>query len=127
MTAPSCLFRGIDNALLPRQEALRISANLPWWQDAGTPGDILQILKNLGVNMIRIRPTSEPPCNTYTATSCTGNGCYTETDTADVNLAKRAKQLGMSVELTLLFDGASSRAIPAAWSSDTLSQAETDA
>lgn len=119
-------FRGVDNALLEKQESERVSANVPWWQDAGKTGDVLQMLKNHGINMIRIRPTSEPPYNTYTATSCTGNGCYTETDSADIDLAKRAKQLGMSVELTVLFDGGSSKAIPAAWSSDTLSQAETD-
>jgi len=119
-------FRGVDNALLEKQESERVSASLPWWQDAGNPGDVLQILKNHGINMIRIRPTSEPPYNSYTASSCNGNGCYTETDTADIDLAKRAKQLGMSVELTLLFDGGSSKSIPAAWSSDTLSQAETD-
>jgi arabinogalactan endo-1,4-beta-galactosidase len=119
-------LRGVDNALLEKQEAERVSANLPWWQDAGTAGDVLQILKNHGINMIRIRPTSEPPYNTYTSTSCTGNGCYAETDSADIDLAKRAKQLGMSVELTLLFDGGSSKSIPSAWSSDTLSQAETD-
>ncbi|MHB8888047.1 MAG: glycosyl hydrolase 53 family protein [Acidobacteriaceae bacterium] len=118
-------FRGIDNALLEKQESERVAAGLPWWQDAGQSQDVLQILKNHGVNMVRIRPTSFPPYNTSTGTTCTGNGCYTETDAADLDLAKRARQLGMSVELTLLFDGGSSTAIPAAWSGYTLTQAET--
>ena len=39
-------FRGVDNALLEKQEANRLSASLPWWTDAGTSQDVLQILKN---------------------------------------------------------------------------------
>lgn len=126
-------FRGVDNALLEKQEADRISASLPWWQDAGQPGDVLQILKNHGINMVRIRPTSTPPYETYTQSSppsaipvtCTGNGCYAETDSANIGLAKRARQLGLSVELTLFFDGGSSTAVPGAWSGYTLAQAQT--
>lgn len=126
-------FRGVDNALLEKQEADRLAANLPWWQDAGTAQDVLQILKNHGVNLIRIRPTSVPPYQTFTLSSpasavpatCTANGCYAETDSADLDLAKRAKQLGMSVELTLFFDGGSSTATPGLWSGYTLSQAQT--
>jgi len=118
-------FRGVDSALLEKQEAERVAGGYPWWQDAGQTQDVLQLLKNHGVNIVRIRPTSEPPYATYTATACTGNGCYAETDTADLDLAKRAKQLGMSVELTLFFDGGSSTAIPAAWSSYSLAQTES--
>lgn len=126
-------FRGVDNALLEKQEADRLSASLPWWTDAGTPQDVLQILKNHGVNLVRIRPTSAPPYQTYTLSSppsavpatCTANGCYAETDSADLDLAKRAKQLGLSVELTLFFDGGSSQATPGAWSGYTLAQAQT--
>ncbi|MGD0734537.1 MAG: glycosyl hydrolase 53 family protein [Terracidiphilus sp.] len=126
-------FRGIDNALLEKQEADRLAANLPWWQDAGQQQDVLQILKNHGVNLIRIRPTSAPPYQTLTLSSppsgvpatCTANGCYAETDSADLDLAKRAKQLGMSVELTLFFDGGSSQATPGVWSGYSLTQAET--
>ncbi|MGA2890116.1 MAG: glycosyl hydrolase 53 family protein [Terracidiphilus sp.] len=125
-------FRGVDNALLEKQEADRVSASLPWWTDAGTSQDVLQILKDHGINLVRIRPTSVPPYQTYTVGSslavpatCTGNGCYAETDSADLDLAKRAKQLGMAVELTLFFDGGSSTATPGEWSSYTLSQAQT--
>jgi arabinogalactan endo-1,4-beta-galactosidase len=126
-------FRGVDNALLEKQEADRLTANIPWWQDAGQTADVLAMLKSHGVNMVRIRPTSTPPYQTLTLngssavpSTCTGNGCYAETDAADLNLAKRAKQLGMSVELTLFFDGGSSQATPDAWSSANLSQLETD-
>jgi arabinogalactan endo-1,4-beta-galactosidase len=126
-------FRGIDNALLEKQEEERVAAGLPWWQDAGQPQDVLAILKNHGVNLVRVRPTSAPPYATLTLdgssaipATCSGNGCYGETEAVDLDLAKRAKKLGMAVELTLLFDGASSNAIPGAWSGDSLTQAETD-
>jgi arabinogalactan endo-1,4-beta-galactosidase len=126
-------FRGIDNALLEKQEEERAGNSIPWWRDAGQTQDVLAMLKNHGVNMVRLRPTSAPPYSTLTPNdaggipaTCTGNGCYAETDSADLDLAKRAKQLGMSVELTLLFDGGSSTSVPGAWSSDSLTQAETD-
>jgi len=45
---------------------------------------------------------------------------YAETEEQDLDLAKRAKNLGLSVELTLLFDGGGSASVPAAWANDTL-------
>jgi arabinogalactan endo-1,4-beta-galactosidase len=119
-------FRGVDNALLEKQEANKVTNGVPWWNDAEVKGDLLQILKNHGVNMIRIRPTSEPPYSTFTTTTCSGNGCYAETDTQDINLALRARNLGMSVELSLLYDGGSSVATPSAWSSNTLATLESN-
>lgn len=131
-------FRGDDNALLAKQEADRLVAPTatPFFNDAGTIQDDLLILKNHGVNMIRLRPTplvvpgtATPLYNTYTLGSstavpatCTGNGCAAETDAGDIAIAQRAKNLGMSVELTLLFDGASSTTAPAAWDGYTTSQ-----
>jgi arabinogalactan endo-1,4-beta-galactosidase len=126
-------FRGIDNALLEKQEADRVAASTPWWQDAGHTADVLAMLKSHGVNLVRIRPTSTPPYQTFTLNgtaatpaTCSSNGCYAEVDAADLNLAKRAKQLGMSVELTVFFDGGSSASIPGAWSSANLTQLEAD-
>ncbi|HUB58914.1 MAG TPA: glycosyl hydrolase 53 family protein, partial [Candidatus Micrarchaeia archaeon] len=104
----------------------RATAGLPWWNDAGLQQDVLQILKNHGVNMVRLRPSSVPPYVNISQTGCTGNACYGETDAQDLNLAKRAKNLGMSLELTLLFDGGSSTSVPSAWANDTLSQLQTD-
>lgn len=125
-------YRGNDNAIQEKEEALRVTGLSPWWQDAGQAQDLLQILKNHGFNMVRIRPTSAPPYQTYTLGSsavqpatCSGNGCYAETDAADLDLAKRAKQLGMSVELSLFFDGGSSVASPGAWAGYTVAQTKT--
>jgi len=119
-------FRGIDNALFEKQEEARISTGQVWWKDAGVQTDVLQILKNHGVNMIRLRPTSAPPYSDPSQPGCSGNACYAETDAQDLDLAKRARNLGLSIELTLFFDGGSSTSVPPAWSGHTLSQLQTD-
>ncbi|MGH9528484.1 MAG: glycosyl hydrolase 53 family protein [Terriglobales bacterium] len=122
-------FRGVDNALLEKQEALRVRQNTPWWTDDGHPQDLLRMFKDHGVNMIRMRPSSAPPYVDPSAPNCVNigyNDCYAETEAQDLDLAKRAKNLGLSIELSLLFDGGSSRSIPPVWTSDTLQQAEAD-
>ena len=119
-------FRGVDNALLEKQEAARASTGLVWWKDAGVQQDVLQILKNHGVNMIRLRPSSTPPYANASQAGCTGNACFAETDTQDLDLAKRAKNLGLSVQLTLLFDGGSSSSVPSAWANHTPTQLQAD-
>lgn len=120
-------FRGVDTALLEKQEAARVATGLVWWKETtGVQTDVLQILKNHGVNMVRIRPSSAPPYSDPSQAGCSSNACFAETDAQDIDVAKRTKNLGMSLELTLLFDGGSSSSVPPAWSSDTLSQLETD-
>lgn len=119
-------FRGVDNALLEKQESAHEKNGAPWWNDAGQAQDVLQILKNHGVNMIRLRPSSSPPYSNPSEAGCAGNLCYAETDSQDLDLAKRARNLGMSVELTLLFDGGSSQSQPSAWANDSFSQLQID-
>jgi arabinogalactan endo-1,4-beta-galactosidase len=119
-------FRGVDNALLEKQEAARISTGLVWWKDSGVQTDLLQILKNHGVNLVRVRPSSAPPYSDPSQTGCTGNACFAETDAQDLDLAKRTKNLGMSLELTLLFDGGSSTSVPPAWTGHSLAQLQPD-
>jgi arabinogalactan endo-1,4-beta-galactosidase len=120
------VFRGMDNALLEKQEALRVSQNTPWWKDAGLSQDVLSIFRNHGINMIRLRPSSAPPYVDPSVTGCQGNACFAETESQDLDLARRAKNLGMSIELTLLFDGGNSQSVPPAWAADTLQQAQAD-
>jgi arabinogalactan endo-1,4-beta-galactosidase len=119
-------FRGIDNALLEKQEADRVAAGLSWWNDAGVQQDVLAMLKSHGVNMVRLRPTSVPPYANASQSGCTGNACTAETEAQDLDLAKRAKNLGLSLELTLLFDGGSSTSVPSAWAGQTLTQLQSD-
>ncbi|HEX4155446.1 MAG TPA: RICIN domain-containing protein [Acidobacteriaceae bacterium] len=125
-------FRGEDNALLEKEEELRVDGDQPWWQDAGQMDDVLHMMKAHGFNLLRIRPTSVPPYTTYTLgtqaaipATCSANGCYAEADAADLDLAKRAKQLGMAVELSLFFDGGSSSAAPGSWDGYTVAQTQT--
>lgn len=119
-------FRGVDNALLEKQEAARASTGLPWWMDGGQPQDMLQILKNHGVNMVRVRPSSAPPYVNPSQAGCIGDACYAETEAQDLDLAKRAKNLGMSLQLTLLFDGGHSASVPSAWVGHNLATLQTD-
>jgi arabinogalactan endo-1,4-beta-galactosidase len=119
-------FRGVDNALLEKQESARSLAGLTWWKDAGQQSDILGMLKNHGVNMIRLRPSSSPPYGTASQTGCSGSLCYTETEAQDLDLAKRARNLGMSIQLSLLFDGSNSKNTPSAWANDSFAQLQTD-
>jgi arabinogalactan endo-1,4-beta-galactosidase len=119
-------FRGVDNALLEKQEAARVATGLTWWKDAGQPQDFLAMLKSHGVNLVRLRPSSAPPYSNPSQTGCSGNACYAETDAQDLDLARRSRNLGLSVELTLLFDGGSSASVPPVWANDTLAQLQTD-
>ncbi len=119
-------FRGVDNALLEKQEAGRVSTGVSWWKDAGLQQDVLAMWKAHGVNMVRLRPSSVPPYANASQTGCTGNACYAESDAQDLDLAKRAKNLGMSIELSLLFDGGNSDSVPSAWAGQSLTQLETD-
>lgn len=120
-------FRGVDNALLEKQEQDRISTGLVWWKEtSGVQTDVLQILKNHGVNMVRLRPSSAPPYFSPSQSGCSGNACFAETEAQDLDLARRVRNLGMSLELTLLFDGGNSSSVPPAWSGHTLSQLGTD-
>jgi arabinogalactan endo-1,4-beta-galactosidase len=119
-------FRGVDNALLEKQEADRSAAGLPWWSSDGQQQDVLAILKNHGVNLVRLRPSSAPPYASFSSTACSGSLCYAETDAQDLDLAQRARNLGMSVELTVLFDGSGSSSIPSAWANDSFAQLRSD-
>jgi arabinogalactan endo-1,4-beta-galactosidase len=149
-------FRGNDSSLQEKAEYDRVVANnpssYPWWHDGYLPGqDILQIFKNNGMNMIRIRPASinttvtyagvsfpltTGPYNHYTLAappatqiipatatgSAGGPGDYAETDWSGVDLAVRAKQLGMSVNVTLFYDGWNTSDTPGNWAGATLTQ-----
>jgi arabinogalactan endo-1,4-beta-galactosidase len=149
-------FRGNDSSLQEKAEYDRVAANnasiYPWWHDAYLPGqDILQIFKNNGMNMIRVRPASinttvtyggvtfpittgpynhytlaPPPATQIIPASATGSsgsaGDYAETDWSGIDLAVRAKKLGMSVNVTLFYDGWNTSDTPGNWAGKTLAQ-----
>ncbi|MBW4028922.1 MAG: hypothetical protein HIU93_16270 [Acidobacteria bacterium] len=120
-------LRGADIAEQEKMEAIRLSTGLPWWKDAEQPRDILRILKDHGFNSIRLRPTSIPPYYPNQAPgTCSGNSCYIETDAQELDLARRARNLGMSLELTLFFDGGSSQSVPGSWAGASQPELATD-
>jgi arabinogalactan endo-1,4-beta-galactosidase len=151
-------FLGNDSSLQEKAEADRAfanNANAPWWHDAYLPGqDLVQIFKNNGLNMLRVRPASinttvvhdgvtfpitTAPYNNYTLAAPpasqvipasanslspggTSSGDHAQTDWAAVDLAKRAKQLGMSVNVTLFYSGDSTAETPGNWAGMTVDQ-----
>ena len=116
-------WRGADIAEQEKMEAIRLKTGLPFWKDADQPEDILKILKDHGFNSIRLRPTSIPPYYpNQPANTCTGNYCYIETDAQELDLARRARNLGFSLELTLFFDGGGSASTPGSWAGETQAQ-----
>src|SRR3954469_18014473 len=151
-------WRGNDSSLQSKAEADREfanNANAPWWHDAYLPGqDLLQILKNSGFNMVRVRPASinttvvhdgvsfpitTAPYNNYTlapppasqiipasanaaSPGGTSSGNHAQTDWSAVDLAVRAKRLGMSVNVTLFYSGDSTAETPGNWAGKTVDQ-----
>ncbi len=131
------------------------SASAPGWHDGYLPGqDLLQIMKNQGMNMIRVRPASinttvvhdgvtfpitTAPYNNYTlapppasqiipasanpaSPGGTSSGNHAQTDWSAVDLAKRAKLLGMSVNVTLFYSGDNTSETPGNWAGKTVDQ-----
>ena len=120
-------WRGADVAEQEKMEALRLQTGLPWWKDAEQPEDIFKILKDHGFNSIRMRPTSIPPYYPNQPPNvCTGNFCFIDTDAQELDVARRARDLGFSLELTLFFDGGSSASIPGSWAGLTQEQLATN-
>ena len=149
-------FRGNDSSLQSKAESDRVFANsVPWWHDAYLPGqDLLQIFKDNGLNMIRVRPASinttvvhdgvsfpitAAPYNNYTlapppasqvipasanpaSPGGTSSGNHAQTDWSAVDLAKRAKRLGMAVNVTLFYSGDSTSETPGNWAGKTVDE-----
>jgi arabinogalactan endo-1,4-beta-galactosidase len=151
-------WRGNDSSLQSKAESDRVfanNANAPWWHDAYLPGqDLLQILKNSGFNMVRVRPASinttvtygdvsfpitTAPYNNYTlapppasqiipatanaaSPGGTSSGNHAQTDWSAIDLAVRAKKLGMSVNVTLFYSGDNTAETPGNWAGKTVDQ-----
>jgi arabinogalactan endo-1,4-beta-galactosidase len=151
-------FLGNDSSLQEKAESDRAAANsasAPWWHDGYLPGqDLLQIMKNQGMNMIRVRPASinttvvhdgvsfpitTAPYNNYTlapppasqiipasanpaSPGGTSSGNHAQTDWSAVDLAQRAKVLGMAVNVTLFYSGDNTSETPGNWAGKTVDQ-----
>lgn len=102
------------------------------WQDVnGVSGDCLQILKNNGINAVRLRVFVNPP-SSFQWTKRDGTTCYLGygDTTGVIYMAKRAKALGMKVMIDFHysdhFADPAYQDIPSAWVNHSFEQLKTD-
>ena len=107
------------------------SNGINWVNDYGYKEDPLKILKDNGVNSVRLRVFVNPPSNGF----FTSNDGYTSMlgycdKNSVVTMAKRAKQLGFRIMIDFHysdhFADPGKQDIPAAWKNHSLSQLEND-
>ncbi len=100
------------------------SIGYTWTDTTGTSGNALQILKNSGVNTIRIRTFVNP---TITA-GVLGVGDLDQT--GSIALAKQANALGFKIMIDFHYSDTwadpGHQTVPAAWASDSYAQLQTD-
>ena len=82
---PANFIKGADVSMLPEMESL----GAKFYDIDGTPMDALQIMKNHGINWIRVRIWNNPKVGP-------GGGGNTTEERA-IEMAKRAKALGLKV------------------------------
>ena len=115
--AAASFAKGADVSWLPQMEA----TGYKFYNDSGTQQDCLQILKDHGINSIRIRTWVNPSNDSV-------NGHCSKTET--VALAKRASQMGFRIMLDFHYSDSwcdpGQQNKPAAWKSHTFSQLLTD-
>jgi len=108
---------GADVSWLPQMEA----QGTLFYNDAGVQEDCLQILKEHGINSIRLRVWVNP-----SADRCAGHCSRDET----VAMAKRAAGMGFRIMIDFHYSDSwadpGKQTKPAAWSSHTISQLATD-
>ncbi len=115
--APFSFAKGADVSWLPQMEA----TNYFFYDSDGTPKDALQLLKDRGVNTIRLRVFVNPSSH-----KTTGHCSPAET----IAMAVRAKGLGMRIMINFhysdTFADPGHQTKPAAWTSHTFDQLKND-
>ncbi len=109
--------KGADVGWLPQMEA----SNYHFYDTDGSPKDCLQLLKDRGINTIRLRVWVNPSTDII-------NGHCSKAET--VAMAVRAKSMGMRIMIDFHYSDSwadpSKQYKPAAWTSHTFSQLLTD-
>jgi len=109
--------KGADVGWLPQMEA----SNYHFYDTDGSPKDCLQLLKDRGINTIRLRVWVNPSTDII-------NGYCSKSET--VAMAVRAKNMGMRIMIDFHYSDSwadpSKQYKPAAWVSHTFSQLLTD-
>ena len=90
--------------------------------DVATP--CLQILKNHGCNIVRLRLYNDPGNPSYAPSNLLPPGIQSPTNILD--LARQAQSLGLQIELTFYYSDYWTNGLPHAWASDTFSQLTND-
>lgn len=87
------------------------------YYDGGTAGDCVEILKNNGMNLVRLRLYNDPGNAAFYPSSVMPRGYQDEADI--LRLARRAKEKGMQIELTFHYSdywtNGSDQCKPHAW------------
>jgi arabinogalactan endo-1,4-beta-galactosidase len=108
LNAAATFAKGADTSWLPQME----SNGYTFYNDSGAKTDCLQILKDHGINSIRVRVFVNPSNDKY-------NGHCSTTEA--IALATRAKNLGMRIMIDLHYSDSwadpAQQNKPAAWSS----------
>ena len=109
--------KGADVSWLPQMEA----TGYKFYNDSGTQQDCLQILKDHGINSIRLRTWVNP------STDPTNGHCGKDETVA---LAKRASQMGFRIMIDFHYSDSwcdpGQQNKPAAWKNDSFTQLQTD-
>jgi len=91
-----------------------------FYETNGVPMDCLQILKNHGFNIVRLRLYNNPsPANSDLPAGI-------QSPTNILALAARAKALGLQIELTFYYSDGWANNLPQAWTNDTFAQLTND-
>ncbi|ADL52877.1 glycoside hydrolase family 53 protein [Clostridium cellulovorans] len=120
--AATSFSKGADIGWLNQLESMGVK----WQNDSGVQQDPLQILKDHGIDSIRLRVFVNPPSNFQ------WNGCllgYSDSKGV-IYMAQRAKKLGMKIMIDFHysdhFADPGRQDMPAAWASHSFSQLQTD-
>lgn len=125
--AATVFAKGADVGWLNQLE----NSGVKWQNDKGIQQDPLQILKDKGINSIRLRVFVNPPSN-FQWTKNDGTKCYLGYGDKNgvVYMAQRAKSLGMRILIDFHysdhFADPAYQDKPDAWKNDTFSQLQQD-
>lgn len=95
-----------------------------YYETNGVPTDCLQILKNHGCNIVRLRLYNDPGNPNYSPSNLLPPGIQSPTNILD--LARQAKAKGLQIELTIYYSDYWSNVLPHDWANDTFAQLTND-
>jgi arabinogalactan endo-1,4-beta-galactosidase len=95
-----------------------------YYETNGVAEPCLQILKNHGCNIVRLRLYNDPGNPSYSPSKLLPAGIQSPTNILD--LARQAQAMGLQIELTIYYSDYWTNGLPHAWASDTFAQLTND-